>query len=221
LLSSLSWWLFSEWPTQAFAFAGTLEEATEQPLRTVYPLVLGAVLVGLFVAFARKDWGFRQKRTVFGRIGVAALSIYLVFCVMAQGIIMHRTEKYMRERGIVVWRRVVSRMGYSSLVGPLRWTGLVLAPDGVYLAQFDLFSTRSPTVGFFPSTTEDPFVTRSRSIPEVQRFIEAARFPVTRYRMEKGQHIVEYQEYGLSWRPLLRAVLNQQQEVVAIGWIEH
>lgn len=221
LLSSLSWWLFSEWPTQASSFAATVEEATEQPLRTVYPLVLGGALLGLFVALARKDWGFRQNRAVFGRIGIGALSIYLVFCVTAQGIIIGRTEKFTRERGIVVSRRAASRMGYSSLVGPLRWTGLVLAPEGVYLAQVNLFSTRTPTFAFFPSAAENSFVTRSRSIPEVQRFMEAARFPVTRYREEKGQHIVEYQEYGLSWRPLLRAVLNQRREVLAVGWIEH
>ena len=70
LLSSLSWWLFSEWPTLAFSFAATVEEATEEPLRTVYPLLLGGALLGLFVVFARKDWGFRQNRAVFGRIGI-------------------------------------------------------------------------------------------------------------------------------------------------------
>jgi hypothetical protein len=98
---------------------------------------------------------------------------------------------------------------------------LVLAPEGVYVAQVNLFSTRSPTVAFFPSTTENPFVTTSRSIPEVQRFMEAARFPVTRYRVENEQYIVEYQEYGLSWRPLLRVSLNFGQEVLAVGWIKH
>lgn len=112
-------------------------------------------------------------------------------------------------------------MGYSSLVGPLRWTGLVLAPEGVYVAQVNLVSTRSPTFAFLPSTTDNPFVMRSRVIPEVQRFMEAARFPVTRYRVENGQHIVEYQDYGLSWRPLLRAVLNQSREILAVGWVDH
>jgi membrane-bound metal-dependent hydrolase YbcI (DUF457 family) len=221
LLSSLSWWLFSEWPTLAFSFAATVEEATEEPLRTVYPLLLGGALLALLVVFARKDWGFRQNRAVFGRIGIGALSIYLLLCVTAQAIVLSRTEKFTRERGIVVWRQAASRMGYSSLVGPLRWTGLVLAPEGVYVAQVDLLSTRSPTFAFFASTDENPFVTRSRSIPEVQRFVEAARFPVTRYRVENGQHIVEFQEYGLSWRPLLRAVLNQRQEILAVSWIEH
>jgi hypothetical protein len=198
-----------------------VEEATEEPLRTVYPLLLGGALLGLFATFARKDWGFRQNRAVFGRIGIAALSSYLVFCVAAQAIVLSRTEKFTRERDIVVLRQAASRMGYSSLVGPLRWNGLVLAPEGVYVAQIELFSTGSPTVAFFASTEENPFTTRSRSIPEVQRFMDEARFPVTRYRVANGQHIVEFQEYGLSWRPLLRAVLNQRREIVAVGRVRH
>ena len=221
LLASLSWWLFSEWPTLPFYLAATVEEATEDPLRTVYPLVLGGMLLGLFVAFARKGWGFRQNRAVFGRIGVAAFSIYLVLCVTAQGIALGRTQQFTRERGIVVCRRAASRMGFSSLVGPLRWTGLVLAPEGVYQVQIVPFGARSATFTLFPSTTENAFVAKIRSIPEVKYFLSAARFPVIRYRIEKGQPIVEFQEYGLSWRPLLRVVLNERQEVLAVGWIEH
>jgi hypothetical protein len=51
--------------------------------------------------------------------------------------------------------------------------------------------------------------------------MSAARFPVTRYRAEKGQHIVEYQDYGLSWRPLFRVAFNERQEVLEAGWIAH
>jgi hypothetical protein len=111
LLSALSWWLFAEWPTLAFSFTGTVEEATDEPLRTVYPLVLGGILLSVSVAFARKGWGFRQNRAVFGRIGVAALSIYLAWCATAQGIALSLTQEFTRERGIVVRRRAASRMG--------------------------------------------------------------------------------------------------------------
>jgi len=221
LLSLLSWWLYSEWPKQAFYFAATVEEATEAPFRTVYPLVLGGILLLLFVAFSRKDWGFRQSRAVFGRMGVAIFGSYLIFCLALQGIVLSETQQFTRERGIVVWRRAASRMGYSSLVGPFLWTGLVLAPEGVYQAQIIPLGTRSPTFTLFPSTAENPFVVKTRSIPEVQYFLSAARFPVSRYRVEKGQPIVEYQEYGLSWRPLLRVAMNDRQEVISVGWIEH
>jgi hypothetical protein len=33
--------------------------------------------------------------------------------------------------------------------------------------------------------------------------------------------MVEFQDYGLSWKPLLRVVLNERQEVLTIGWVEH
>lgn len=221
LLSALSWWLFAEWPSLAFSFAATTEEATEGRLRTVYPLVLGGTLLGFLAAFARKNWGFRQNRVQFGRIGVAALSMYLALCLTAQGIALGLIKQFSRERGILVSRRAASRMGYASLVGPLRWTGLVLAPEGLYLAQIMPFGGRRPTFTFFPNSIDNPFVARTRSIPEVRGFLSAARFPVTRYRLEKGQHIIEYQDYGLSWRPLLRVVLNERQEVLAVGRIAH
>lgn len=221
LLSSLSWWLFSEWPTLAFSFAATVEEAAEEPFRTIYPLVLGGTLLVLLVAFARSDWGFRQSRAVFGLMGIAAFSIYLVICMTAQGIVLNQTRRFTGEQGIVVWGRTASRMGYSSLVGPFRWTGLVLAPEGVYHARIAPFGTRHPTFTLFPSSTDNASIARTRSVPEVRRFVSTAQFPVIRYRAEKERSIVEYQEYGLSWRPLLRVELNAQLEVLAVGWIDH
>jgi hypothetical protein len=112
-------------------------------------------------------------------------------------------------------------MGYSSLVGPFRWTGLVLAPEGVYHASIEPFGTQDPTFTLFPSATENPSVARARSIPQVRRFLSAARFPVTRYWVDRERSIVEYQEYGLSWRPLLRVELNAQLDLLAVGRIDH
>jgi membrane-bound metal-dependent hydrolase YbcI (DUF457 family) len=221
LLSSLTWWLYAEWPALAPRLAATMEEATEVPLRTAYPLVLGGVLLVLFVALARGGWGFRQGRAVFGRFGVAAFGVYLVVCVGLQGIVLSRAQQFARERGIVVRSLVASRMGFSSLVGPLRWTGLILAPEGVYVAQVNPFSTRASAVAFFPSGAENPFVARSRSLAEVQRFVSGARFLVTRYRVEQDRRIVEYQEYGLSWRPLLRVAFDERQKVLVAGRIKH
>lgn len=221
LLSVLSWWLFAEWPALALQFAATVEEATEQPLRTVYPLVLGGVLVAVLGAFARNGWGFRQSRSVFGRIGVGALSLYLVLAVVAQGMALGATRQFARERGVNVSKRAASRMGYASLAAPLRWTGLILAPEGVYAATIDTFGASDPTFTLFPTSAESPILARTRLLPEVQRFLSTARFPVTRYRLEKGQHVVEYQEYGLSWRPLLRVVLNERHEVLSTGRIAH
>ena len=221
LLCTLSWWLFAEWPSLAFSFAATAEEATEERLATVYPLVLGGILLGFLLACAHQGWGFRQNRAQFGRIGVVALSIYLALCLTAQGFALRLVNQFSQERQIQVWRGTASRMGYTSLVAPLRWTGLILAPEGVYLAQIIPLGPSQPTFTFFPSSVDNQFVVRTRSLPEVRGFLSAARYPVTRYRLEKGQHIIEYEDYGLSWRPLLRVALNDKQEVLAVGRIAH
>src|SRR5436190_195892 len=98
--------------------------------------------------------------------------------------------------------------------------GLLLAATAEEATEAP-FRTAYPSVNLFRSNTENPIIAKTRSIPAVQYCQSAARFPVTRYRVEKGQSIVEYQEYGLSWRPLLRVVLNDRQEVLSVGWIEH
>jgi len=221
LLSLLSWWLFSEWPTLALSFAATGEEATEKPYLTSYPLILGGTLLLLLIACAWKDWGFRQSRAVFGRIGLAAFCLYFGFCLALQGFVLGKTREFTQERGIVASRQAAARMGYSSLVAPFSWTGLVLAPEGVYEAKIFPFRTETPTFTLFPSSTENGLIVKTRSIPDVQRFLSRARFPVTRYRLDKGRSIVEYQEFGLAWKPLLRIEFNERQEVVAVGWIEH
>ena len=221
LLSSLSWWLFSEWPILAFSFAATGEEAAEEPYLTPYPLILGGTLLLLFIAFAWKGWGFRQSRAVFGRIGLAAFCIYIGSCLAVQGFVLRKTREFTRERGIIAWRQAAARMGYSSLVAPFSWTGLVLAPEGVYEAKIFPFRTENPTFTLVRSSADNGFIAKTRSIPDVQLFLARARFPVTRYRLEKDRSIVEYEECGLSWKPLLRIEFNEQQEVVAVGWIEH
>jgi len=89
------------------------------------------------------------------------------------------------------------------------------------VATITMFGASAPTFALFPTNAEGPIVARTHSIPEVQGFLSTARFPVTRHHLENGQHIVEYQEYGLSWRPLLRVVLNERQEVLTVGRIAH
>lgn len=221
LLSSLSWWLFAEWPALALSFAATVEEANEEPYLTSYPLILGGALVLLFIAFAWRGWGFRQSRAAFGRIGLAAFCIYISLCLALHGYILGKTREFTQERGIIASKRAAARMGFSSLVAPLSWTGLVLAPEGVYEAKIFPFRDENPTFTLFRGSTENGLIGRTRSIPDVQYFLSRARFPVTRYREENGRSIVDYQDFGLSWKPLLRIEFDDRHEIVAVGSIEH
>jgi hypothetical protein len=220
LLASFCWWLFAEWPLFAFHRNQqfTLVRLSEASYRTAYPLVLGGILLVLFVALARKSWGFRQNRAFFGRIGLAAFSFYLLTCVTAQWIALSQIQQFAREQRVKLLARAAARAGAFSFVGPLRWTGLGLAPEGVYEAEITPFSRRRPTFRLYPNATENPFVARSRSIPGMQRFLSQARFPVSCYQVEGTQHIVEFYDHGEGGR-VLRVALNERKEVLAVRWV--
>ncbi len=184
---------------------------------TVYPLVLGGILLLVFVAFARKGWGFQQNRAVFGRIGLAVFCIYLLICGAAKWVVLSQIKHFTEERGIVVLARAAARADAFSFVAPLRWNGAVLAPEGVYDGEITPFSRERPAFVLYPNAAENPFVAKSRTLPLVEGFLSEARFPVSCYQMEGPHHVVEF--YDHSGGDVARVVFNEQLEVLAVGWI--
>jgi membrane-bound metal-dependent hydrolase YbcI (DUF457 family) len=219
LLATFCWWLFAEWPISAFHRNQqfTLVRLSEASFRTVYPLVFGGMLLVVFVAFARKGWGFRQNRAVFGRIGLAAFCIYLLICGAAKWVVLSQIKHFTEERGIVVLALAADRADAFSFVAPLRWTGSVLAPEGVYRAEISPFSHERPAFMLYPNAAENLFVAKSRTLPLVQGFLSEARFPVSCYQMEGPHHIVEF--YDHSGGDVARVVFNEQLEVLAVRWV--
>ncbi len=219
LLASACWWLFAEWPIYAFRRNQrfTLVTLSGESFHTVYPLVLGGILLLVFVAFARKGWGFQQNRAVFGRIGLAVFCIYLLICGAAKWVVLSQIKHFTEERGIVVLARAAARADAFSFVAPLRWNGAVLAPEGVYDGEITPFSRERPAFVLYPNAAENPFVAKSRTLPLVEGFLSEARFPVSCYQMEGPHHVVEF--YDHSGGDVARVVFNEQLEVLAVGWI--
>jgi len=152
LLAFASWWLFAKWPISALPHNQhfTLVKLSPESFQTVYPLILGGVLLIVFVAFARNGWGFRWNRAVFGRIGLAVFAVYLLICATAHWMALKQIEHFATERRIVALARAVARSDAFSFVGPIRWNGAVLTDKGVYdgeitplpnLARFPTFGT--------------------------------------------------------------------------------
>ena len=219
LLASACWWLFAEWPISAFHRNQkfTLVTLSEQSFHTIYPLVLGGILLVVFVAFAGKGWGFRQSRAVFGRIGLAAFCMYLLICGAAKWRVLSQIKHFTEERRIVVLARAASRADAFSFVAPLRWNAAVLAPEGVYDGEISPFSRDKPVLRFYPTATENPFVARSRTLPFVQDFLSEARFPVSCYQVEGPHRVVEF--YDHAGGDVARVVFNEQLEVLDVGWV--
>jgi hypothetical protein len=116
-------------------------------------------------------------------------------------------ERFAKQRGITVLARTAARADAFSFVAPLRWTALTLAPEGVYTS----FGRQEPMFSLYPIAAENPFITRSRSIPDVQIFLSEARFPASCYQMEGFQHVVEF--YHPASEPIVvRVALNDEFE---------
>ena len=181
LLAVACWWLFAKWPISALPHNQqfTLVKLSPESFHTVYPLILGAILLAAFVAFALKGWGFCWSRAVFGRIGLAVFSVYLLICGTAHWIALRQIERFATERGIRGSAREVARGDAFSFIAPIRWNAAVLAEGGVYDGEITPFSSQGPVLKFYPTATENPFITKARSIPDVRDFLSEARFPVS------------------------------------------
>src|SRR5262249_53105099 len=89
----------------------------------------------------------------------------------------------------------------------LNWDGLVRTQRGVYEMKIDLtaknpFAAASPKqpadstaaaveYKYSPDTPQNIWIAQAQQLPEVQKVLWFARFPVTRFRMENGEPIVE------------------------------
>jgi membrane-bound metal-dependent hydrolase YbcI (DUF457 family) len=220
-LAFACWWLFAKWPVFALHRNQhfTLVKLNEASFRTVYPLVLGGILLLAFAACSLNGWGFRRSRAVYGRVGIAAFFVYFLVCATAHRIALREIDVFAKERGITVWARTAARADAFSFIAPVRWNGAILAPEGVYDGEITPFSRRQPVLKFYPSAAENLFIARSRSVPEVRVFLSDAQFPVSCYQIEGSHHIVEFYDHGPTGGGVSRVTLNEHQEVLSTRWI--
>lgn len=225
LLASVTWFFFATLPVVVHASAslGPTREpfsavSPSEPFITVFPLVVGGVLLGLLASAARHGWGFRDAQSLFGRIGLAGFVVYLLACGTAHRLALDQIDRFTRERGLEALARTATRVEPNSLVAPLRWTGLVRAPEGVYKAELRPFGARLPTFRFFPNATEGAILARARSSPSVQAFLATARYPVSCHQVGGNQHVVEFYDHG-SGAGVIRVVLDERLEILAVRWI--
>jgi membrane-bound metal-dependent hydrolase YbcI (DUF457 family) len=210
------WWLFAGWPLIGGRLGSSLQ--TEEPLRSIYPLVLGAMLLIQLVAIGRANWSFQENRARFGLLGLATFAVYLCACGSAHWAAVERIDDFTQVQGIKVLARTANRFEPSSFLAPARWTGLVLAPEGVYRAEMSPFGSERPKFKFYPNVAENAFVTKARSIPAVQRYLADTRFPVSCYEQQEAKSLVEFYDPWLGVG-VVRVTLNQQRGIESVRWI--
>jgi membrane-bound metal-dependent hydrolase YbcI (DUF457 family) len=184
-------------------------------------VVAGMIFALAFFAPAANEFGFRISQRAWCRGGVALLLAYLGLCALAHRAALARVQSFAEEKGIAVQYLAAQPMPPSAL----RWLGLIRARDGVYQAAFRVAS-QPPQFAFVADAPPNEFIAAARELSAVKTYFAFARFPLTRYRVERGRHIVEFSDLRFggrrSDRPVpftYRVTLDAERRVLTQGWL--
>ena len=180
-----------------------------------------ALLEGaIFLAPAMRNWGFRQDSAAFCRWGTAALATYYAVCALSHFVALRRVERMVSEKKLAAQ----SMAALPQPLSPFQWSGLVLAPEGVYHGWVDVFDPQPIALHLYPSE-QNGYVARARELRDVQTYLWFARFPVARYRQDSGRHVVEYADVrfrgavGGDVSFAYRVVFGSGGEIISSGFV--
>jgi membrane-bound metal-dependent hydrolase YbcI (DUF457 family) len=168
------------------------------------PIANDAILIAtllfavLFLLPALRAWGSRVSYQTWSRAGLAFATAYMLAAAYAHSVAFAQIQNFAALEKIEV-----QSIGALPLPPSLwHWDGLVRAPHGVYEVRMDLSnglfhkgSARNASTierTFYPDAFPNRFIDEARQLPEVQRVLWFARFPVTRFRKEGPEAIVEF-----------------------------
>ena len=166
------------------------------------PISMGAtilatiLLAALFLSPVLFGWGAQTAYASWNRAGLALAILYLLAATFSHHVALERMKEFAKRENIEV-----NALGALPLPPSfLHWDGLVRAPRGVYELRMDLSEGMTaadethPEVlqhKYYPDAFPNPFIEQARVLPEVQKIMWFARFPVTRFHKEGSDAIVE------------------------------
>ena len=156
----------------------------------------------LFLVPALFGWGSRLRLATWNRAGFAGACLYVAFTVVAHNKALERVQRFAEFQGV-----------HPEAVGALpfppslwNWDGLIRTARGVYELRMDLSqpsgipaseaeaaaAEKAPlTYNYFPDAPVNSWIQQARQLPEVQKVLWFDRFPVTRFRKEGQESVVE------------------------------
>lgn len=160
------------------------------------------LLVILIAGPALGRCGLRVRLATWNRAGLAVACAYLVAAVFAHRIALQHVREFAAFEHLDA-----ENVGALPLPPSLwRWDGLVNTPHGVYEVRMDLarapqFNTAAASPAatpieytFFPDARENPYIDQARRLPDVQKVLWFARFPLTRFHREGAQMVVLFSD---------------------------
>lgn len=193
--------------------------------------VLGAIILfaAIFLLPALRGWGLKMQHDKWNRAGLAAALTYVALTLFAHRVALARIQKFAELDHLQV-----ASIGALPLPPSLwHWDGLVRAERGVYELRMDL-SDKPVKDGevlalehrYYPDAPPNSYIDAAKRLPEVQKVLWFARFPVTRFHKEGDQAIVEISDVRFVQarrdRPAAftyRVRLSANGNVVSQGWV--
>ena len=158
--------------------------------------VLGAmtVITALFLLPAIRGWGLEIRRGPWNRAGFAAALAYIALTFVAHRAALARIHKFAE-----LDQLQVESIGALPLPPSLwHWDGLVRSARGVYELRMDLSDRSASGMDllahehrYYPDAPPNSYIEEAKRLPEVQKVLWFARFPVTRFHKEGSEAIVD------------------------------
>jgi membrane-bound metal-dependent hydrolase YbcI (DUF457 family) len=159
-------------------------------------VVLTAMLIfaALFLLPALEGWGLKIRNDNWNRAGLVAALFYVACTVYAHHVAFARIQKFAE-----LYPLQVESIGALPLPPSLwHWDGLVRTDRGVYELRMDLTDKPASDAElvtrehhYYPDAPPNSFIDAARRLPEVQKVLWFARFPVTRFHKESDIAVVE------------------------------
>jgi hypothetical protein len=209
------------------------------PIAEVAIISACLVLSLIFLLPAFRGWGARIRPATWNAAGLAVACMYIGFAAYAHHVALKRVKDFTVFEHIPA--ETVGALPFPPSV--LNWDGLVRTPRGVYELRMDLTKQNGfladppgsvatlvpPSIEYkyFPDAPSNPWIERAKQLPEVQKVLWFSRFPVTRFRIENGEPIVEIAD--LRFAPIrpdrprgftYRIRFDTAGNVVSSGWLD-
>jgi hypothetical protein len=194
-------------------------------------VVLSAMLLfaALFLVPALQGWGLKIRHDTWNRAGFAAALFYVACTLYAHHVAYTRIQRFAK-----LYPLQVESLGALPLPPSLwNWDGLVRTDRGVYELRMDLSERPTSNVEllarehhYYPDAPPNSYIDAARRLPEVEKVLWFARFPVTRFHKEADVAVVEISDIRFVQtrrdRPAsftYRVRFSSDGNVLSKGWV--
>lgn len=189
-----------------------------------------ALLAVLIYGPLPRSRGLRLSRASWCRAGVVVLAAYMGGAVLAHRAALEQVKQFAALEKIEA--ESVAAMPFPPSLW--HWVGLMRTPRGVYVVRVDLDkpeprgAERNGIIeySYYPEAPANLQIEEAKSLPEIQKLQAFMRFPVTRFRKEGSEAVVDFLDLrfqpAIPGRPLpftYRVRMDAGGRVVSKGWV--